>query len=184
MRRLHLICFRCTEQPTSLLLPALLTSFKKRTYPRYEYKRDRSIWPKREDLLAYEEALELEMYLEEVMAKLPEKDKAQKTPAPLGGSVAPTTPIGQILRIPKTPFKIPKDPPLPGSGVEEAEEAVEDVSEPIDVEEEEANIQKAKRVKELLYEKIYPRWKEFIEAKSREGCSNRKPSLERFEPGM
>ncbi len=121
------------------------------------------------------------------MTKLLEKDKAQKTPAPLGSSVAPATPIGQILRIPKTPFKTPKDPPLLSRGVEEAEELAEDVSallEPIDVEEEEANIQKAKRVKDLLYEKIYPRWKEFIEAKSKEGCSNRKPGLERFEPGM
>ncbi|KAF8726453.1 hypothetical protein AX14_007863 [Amanita brunnescens Koide BX004] len=187
VRRLHLICFRCTEQPTSLLLPALLTSFKKRTYPRYQYKRDKSIWPTREDLMAYEAALELELYLEEVMTKLPEKGSAARTPAPLGGPVAPTTPIGQILRTPKTPLKTPKDPPLLDCNVkEEAQGQVEDVSaliEVIDVEEEDANIQKAKRVKELLYDKIYPRWREFIEAKSREGCSNRNPGLERFEPG-
>ena len=166
----------------------MLTSFKKRTYPRYEYKRDKSIWPTREDLLAYEEALELELYLEEVMTKLPEKDRAPRTPAPVGGSVAPATPIGQILRTPKTPFETPKDPPVLGSGVkDEAEGQVGDVSallEVIDVEEEDTSIQKAKRVKELLYEKIYPRWKESIEAKSREGSLNRKPGLERFEPGV
>jgi Fanconi-associated nuclease 1 len=164
----------------------LLTSFKKRTYPRYEYKRDKSIWPTREDLLAYEEALELELYLEEVMTKLPEKDRTPRTS--LGGSMTPATPIGQILRTPKTPLKTPKDPPVLGNGVkEEAEGHIGDLSalhEVIDVEEGDASIQKAKRVKELLYEKIYPRWKESIEAKSREGSWNRKPGLERFEPGM
>ena len=163
----------------------MLTSFKKRTYPRYEYKRDKSIWPTREDLLAYEEALELELYLEEVMTKLPEKDRTPRTPAPLGGSVAPGTPIGQILRTPETPFKTPKDPSVLGSGVkEETEEDVSALHDVIDVEEGDASIQKAKRVKELLYEKIYPRWKESIEAKSREESWNRKPGLERFEPGM
>ena len=163
----------------------MLTSFKKRTYPRYEYKRDKSIWPTREDLLAYEEALELELYLEEVMTKLPEKDRMPRTPAPLGGSVALATPIGQILRTPKSSLKTPKDPPVLGSVVkEETEGDVSALHDVIDVEEGDAGIQKAKRVKELLYEKIYPRWKESIEAKSREESWNRKPGLERFEPGM
>ena len=136
-------------------------------------------------MLAYEEALELELYLEEVMTKLPEKDRVPRTPVPLGGSVAPTTPIGQILRTPKTPLKTPKDPPVLGSGVKEEE--VGDVSailEVIDVEEGDASVQKAKRVKDLLYEQIYPRWKESIEAKSREESWDRKPGLERFEPGV
>ncbi|KAK2466657.1 hypothetical protein APHAL10511_000915 [Amanita phalloides] len=181
VQRLHLICFRCTEQPTSLLLPALLTSFKKRTYPKYKYNRDNSIWPTREDLLAYEEALELEAHLEKVMNKLPEKN------APLAELVAPATPIGQILRTPKARFKAPKDPPTFGSGVkEEVVDPVEDafaLPEVTHVEEEEANIRKARRVKELLHEKIYPNWKVFIDAKTREGWSSRKPGLERFDPG-
>ena len=182
VRRLHLVWFRCTEQPTSLLLPALLTSFRKRTYPQYRHKRDKSIWPTREDLLNYEEALELEAKLEEVASKTSEREREPKTPTP-------ATPIGKILCTPRTPFITPKGIPLLSSGgKEEPEEWNDDapvLPEVVDVEEEEeSSVRKAKKVKAFMDEKIYPKWKEFIEAKGREGCSARKPGLERFEPGM
>ncbi|KAF8623337.1 hypothetical protein AX15_006413 [Amanita polypyramis BW_CC] len=187
VQRLHLIYFRCTEQPTSLLLPALLASFRKRAYPQYKYERDKSIWPTREDLLEYEGALELETHLEEVMTKSQKEEREPKTLVLPGSSVTPVVPVGQILRTPRTLLKTPKDPPVLGSVVkEETEELSEDallLPALMDEEDEEANVRKARRVKELLYERIYSKWTRLIETKTREGQS-RKPGLERFEPGM
>ncbi|KAM6500213.1 VRR-NUC domain containing protein [Amanita muscaria] len=173
VRRLHLICFRCTEQPTALLLPALLTSFRKRAYPKYKYMRDKSIWPTRDDLLAYEEALALEVELEELGSKA--------APKVLQSSFRPsTTPIGNILRTPWTPFKTPKDSPLDSNTKQEAEDRTDDIPA---AEEEEASVRKAKKIREFLCQRIYPRWKENMEAKANGGCSTRKPGFERFEPG-
>ncbi|KAL5489948.1 hypothetical protein ACEPAI_4780 [Sanghuangporus weigelae] len=58
--RLHIIYFRSTEHPTSLLTPALLRRCRKRYYPLYTYVRTREIFTSREALIAYEEALRME----------------------------------------------------------------------------------------------------------------------------
>ncbi|KAL5511287.1 hypothetical protein ACEPAH_4503 [Sanghuangporus vaninii] len=58
--RLHIIYFRSTEHPTSLLTPALLRRCRKRYYPLYTYVRTRGIFTSREALIAYEEALRME----------------------------------------------------------------------------------------------------------------------------
>ncbi|KAF8630450.1 hypothetical protein AX17_005427 [Amanita inopinata Kibby_2008] len=182
VRRLHLIYFRCTEHPTSLLLPALLTSFKKRSYPQYTYVRDKSIWPTREDLLAYERALELEAELEEISIKLVETSRELKAPAPAGSSVLVTPSKNQA-----TPFKNVTPANVlyftPTTELEDRAENTPNVVEHLDVEEEEMSIRKAKKVKELLYEKIYPKWQRLIDAKCNGRYVTRKPGLERFEPG-
>lgn len=49
-----------TEHPTSLLTPALLRRCRKRYYPLYTYVRTTEIFPSRETLIAYEEALRME----------------------------------------------------------------------------------------------------------------------------
>ena len=49
-----------TEHPTSLLTPALLRRCRKRYYPLYTYVRTTEIFPSREALIAYEEALRME----------------------------------------------------------------------------------------------------------------------------
>ena len=123
------------------------------------------------------------------MTKLLAEERKLKAPALPGSLVTPTTLIGQILRTPRTPIKSPKDPsPVLGPAVkEEIEEQTVDVlllPEMIDLGEEEVSIRKARRVKELLYETIYPRWMESIEIRTREGSWSRKWGLERFEPGM
>lgn len=65
--RLHIIAYRGTEKPTRFCLPALLAGFKKWDFPEYRYERTAFIWPTRDDLLEYEEAL----YLDVEMDNLP-----------------------------------------------------------------------------------------------------------------
>lgn len=59
--------YREREYPASLMLPALLTVFKKRNYPPYEHTRDGNIWTSRDDIPEYEKALEAENVLEQIM---------------------------------------------------------------------------------------------------------------------
>ncbi|PFH51675.1 hypothetical protein AMATHDRAFT_58424 [Amanita thiersii Skay4041] len=180
VRRLHLICFRCTEHPTSLLLPALLTSFKKRSYPQYQHARDKTIWPTRKELLAYECALELEAALETI-----DSGSGKREPSTLTLDRYSVVSIGSGTNSPtRTPKKkVEAGPSRVGL---EQEEELPDVSAEVQLnaaEEEEASIRKARKVKELLYEQIYPKWKLLIADKTKEGSVKRKSGLERFEPG-
>lgn len=52
------------EHPTTLLTPALLKWCRKRYYANYTYVRTSTIFPNREALLAYEEALRMEAVME------------------------------------------------------------------------------------------------------------------------
>jgi len=84
VRRIHLIYYRETTHPVSILLPGLLSRFKKRNFTAYEYKRSDTIWLTRRDFLEYEIALELEQVLEELLD--PTNDQVVRlptaTPAP------------------------------------------------------------------------------------------------------
>jgi len=74
--RLHIIAYRGTEKPTRFCLPALLAGFKKWDFPEYRYERTAYIWPTREDLLEYEEALYLDVEMEDLAS-----EKGFRTPA-------------------------------------------------------------------------------------------------------
>jgi Fanconi-associated nuclease 1 len=85
IHRLHIVGFRATEHPTRLLLPSLLTHFRKRSYPAYIPVRHGSIWPRREDLLEFEEALLLRHRLDEIM----NPPKSKEVPTPLAKTPGP-----------------------------------------------------------------------------------------------
>ncbi|PPQ74783.1 hypothetical protein CVT26_004891 [Gymnopilus dilepis] len=79
VKRLHIIGYRVTEHPTALLLPELLSRFKKRSYTKVDHTRSNNIWTSREEVLAYEKALHLETLLDEVIEGPKDKDKVPQT---------------------------------------------------------------------------------------------------------
>jgi fanconi-associated nuclease 1 len=181
--RLNVIYERSIEYPKSFLVPSLLTSFKKRTYPQYSYNRDPTIWATRQDLLDYVEALRLEAAIELEMQGRPEQTDL-KTPIPGSGKPSATP----VPRTRATPFRTPLnsiDPshetatPLPAN-----EESGMDP--PGTENETEVNNPKAVRalaIKELFDCRIWPRWKELLETKDGQPMEDRTPGLVRFEPG-
>ena len=185
-RRLHVIAFRCTEHPKSLMLEALLTIFKKRKYADYEHARDRDIWPSRIELLDYEEALELEMHLDELLDSKPDEATIAKE---RGGSIvsakaraASATPGPSS----KPPLRSTKSAPVRSTRVVESpkeekwfnpeeDDVMEDVPDTFQV-------AKAKKIVQYLDDWILERWKLHLDFKT-ETNSTRTPSLQRFEPG-
>ncbi|OBZ69278.1 hypothetical protein A0H81_10732 [Grifola frondosa] len=59
-RRVHLVYFRSTQQVSTLLTPCILTRAHKRSYASYLFARTANIWSSRDELLEYEEAIDLE----------------------------------------------------------------------------------------------------------------------------
>ncbi|RDB22242.1 Fanconi-associated nuclease 1 [Hypsizygus marmoreus] len=188
--RLNVIYDRCTEYPKSLLLPSLLTSFKKRTYPEYKYARDRWIWANRRELLDYVEALRLEAAIEEELEPPKAPRLGTKTPVPgnnknhfvtpdfptPGGRTMETSMSGSsAMRCTKSPLCKEEE-----GGAGEPGELVMDVQE----EEVPVKVQSARRVKQVFDEQVFPRWTEFVAVKHEQGMRERAPGLERFEPGF
>ncbi|KAG2013336.1 hypothetical protein CC2G_010258 [Coprinopsis cinerea AmutBmut pab1-1] len=185
VRRIHVIAFRCTEHPPKLMLPALLTRFKKRTYAEYKHERDVDIWPSRIELVHYEEALELEMHLDQLLESKPEEQprgktvdpKARETPATPGPKrVTMKTPRASKTTAPSTPREgeyIDFGPD--GWDIDEEEE--EETPEPDD-----PKIKKAKQIVKHLDEWILQRWTLWLEWKHHRNAG-RTPALQRFEPG-
>lgn len=171
--RLHIIAYRATEKSTKYCLPALLAGFKKWNFPQYAYERDGTIWPTREHFLEYEEAL----YLEVEMDNLPEDPTADlrcKTPMLLVNG--PTTP----LRTPQTKqvastSKLVKGETTLLFQAEEEERGRESQS-----------VQRARHIKKLFKEQIEPKWKALLARKDQEKGKTvvRSPGLERFEAGL
>ncbi|GLB34607.1 putative VRR_NUC [Lyophyllum shimeji] len=192
--RINVIYDRCTEYPKSLLVPSLLTSFKKRTYPQYNYTRDSTIWETREEFLDYFEALKLEAAIETELEPSPPGRPRTKTPTPFHGTrnkfvtPAPPTPgrsLSTPLRTPmstasaklftESPAVPKKEEDLPFAvGIRDGEGAAE---EPI-------KIQAARRVKKLFDEAMLPKWRELVVYKQERDIRERTPGLERFEPGF
>ena len=81
-----------------------------------------------------------------------------------------------------TPLRTPNslrltESPLCKNGKEkgvEDDEAVEEVS---------IGVQRARNVKKVFDEKVFPRWKELVAVKNESRFIERTPGLERFEPG-
>ncbi|KAF5373813.1 hypothetical protein D9758_000974 [Tetrapyrgos nigripes] len=76
LRRLQVIYYRSTEHLPSLLLPSLLTHFKKRVYPPYTHARS-SIWANREEFLKYERALDILEMIEKITSDKAEAERAR-----------------------------------------------------------------------------------------------------------
>lgn len=171
IRRLHIISYRSTEHPPSLLLPGLLTSFKKRTYAAYKHTRDPAIWTTREELLHYELALELEAKIDELLETKPETF----------GAVPP-----RKFRTPVTPGaeRATRSPVTTRRSNSVAQEMATGVNNIVPEAEAEVTpqIQKARKMKEI-FATIYSKWKELVCLKQEQGIIPRTPGLERFQPG-
>jgi hypothetical protein len=129
-----------TEYTQTLLTSALLTRFRKRFYPSYEYTRTADIWRTRDDLLAYEEALELE--------------------ALVSGMIDGTSAFGQMnIASPATPrLNV-------GASAVTKEETIPVDTEGAEVKLESTKVQNARRVRDIFVRYIYPRWKELAQTR-------------------
>ncbi|KAF9478486.1 hypothetical protein BDN70DRAFT_895676 [Pholiota conissans] len=180
VRRLHIIYYREIEHPTALLLPSLLTTFKKRHYAEYNTLRSTDIWTSREELLQYEKALEIEQLLLEILDPPPEKvvTRATKTPARVRDKFAtPITPRkeGATSTSLKTPLKTPikNEDSLPWG-----DEPLEDELAP--------EVRKEIKVKEHLEQWLLPQWQQHLAVRIAQDLgelADRSPGLARFETG-
>ncbi|KAF9025775.1 hypothetical protein BDZ89DRAFT_1068019 [Hymenopellis radicata] len=160
VRRMCIIYYRSTHMPRDILRPSLLSEFKKRTYPKYNYKRS-TVYETRENLLEFEDALELEDELQAIL------DADEDT-------LLSSTQDDKV----KTPAVGAGTPGLPPSQRQEAEDdmEVDDIPEP----------QTALEIRNT----ILPRWRKCVKAKREEMAANGqadvdlRPGLDRFEPGF
>lgn len=165
------------------MLPALLTVFKKRNYPPYEYKRDGNIWTSRDDILEYEMALEAEKALEQIM----------ETPADTGGRRATKTPgCGRdefVTPAPRRAFTTPLT--TPGSVTDTCRSKMPKKEEGVDHtyldEAEEQTVtasSKDQNMVNYLKDCIFPKWRELLSIREAQAGQSRSAALERFETGM
>ncbi|KIJ16849.1 hypothetical protein PAXINDRAFT_98635 [Paxillus involutus ATCC 200175] len=163
IRRANLVYFRLTQYTPSLLVAALLSQFKKRAYPAYEYERTKHIWPTRQALLDYEEVLILEGEVDALLGG--------NVPGMIGRAAGSKTPAVGPLPTPVTP----------GSAKSKVRRVKfdDDDTEP-EVKPDNARVRGARRVKEI-FERLYPRWQDLARIKGEE--DGRRYGLERFDCG-
>ncbi|KAF7298051.1 Fanconi-associated nuclease [Mycena chlorophos] len=160
--RVHIIWFRSTEIPEALFSPALLASFKKQVYAEYEHRRDPTIWPGRDAFLEYEEMLNVERIVDELLVPEPKNGGRASTAAPPQVIVPPSTPGFDKL----SPVKRDVSTLLPG------QEPTED----------NPNLRKMHAILELVRDRLLEQFKQhIILAKTLE--DERKPEFVRFESG-
>ncbi|EGN95749.1 hypothetical protein SERLA73DRAFT_76815 [Serpula lacrymans var. lacrymans S7.3] len=184
VRRAHLVCFRLTQHAQTLLTSSILCQAKKRCYPAYAWSRTPDIWPSREALMAYEEALELEAQVDAIF------DGSVPTSFVRGRSAASKTPARVTehrFRTPSTPGSVlrpsisdsSESPDQKGKGkarfVEDADEGVK-----AETKDDSPRVQEARAVK-AIFEEIYPRWQAQVITKGEE--DGRRFGLERFDCG-
>ena len=165
--------FRSTQYTEELLTPALLARAKKREYAAYTSTRTSDIWPTREALLAYEEALEIEGKIDALLDGGsawpnggPRRSTASRTPVPTAES---------RYRTPVTPRHATRA----GSAATSDSPVV--VKRELKVEEESERVRNARKVKELM-ETVYPKWIDLVQTKRED--NPRRKGLERFDCGM
>ncbi|KJA24271.1 hypothetical protein HYPSUDRAFT_200765 [Hypholoma sublateritium FD-334 SS-4] len=198
VRRLHIIYYREIDYPTTLLLPSLLTKFKKWNYTPYNTTRSTEIWESRYEYLEYEKALEAEHCVLEIIDPPPEKPGRKATKAPSRSRNQFTTPMTPRLAGPSTtPLKTPVrtlrsvslfsqlDSPtsINAEGLCDGSVAGE---EPADDDEFVPEVKKEERVKECLEKYIFPIWQEHLvarAAKELQDYTDRPSGLQRFETG-
>ncbi|KAJ3554977.1 hypothetical protein NP233_g12311 [Leucocoprinus birnbaumii] len=177
--RLHIIAYRGTEKPTKLCLPALLAGFKKWNFPEYRYERTGSIWPTRQELLEYEEAL----YLDVEMENPPEDASTTANSTAETRLKTPSTPA----KAPSTPLKTSKTEQAAGTPKTEEEEQSSSMQTNDDDYEAKGSqtVQRARHATKLYKECIEAKWKALLVRKDSEKGKEvmRASGLERFEAG-
>jgi Fanconi-associated nuclease 1 len=179
VRRLHIIYFRETEHPTDILLPALLSTFKKRNFTPVTHKRTSKVWASRKELLQYERALELDKLLDEIEEESVSK-RATKTPAPRIKRESFTTPVtpgsSRDFSTPlKTPIKQSAKPKSDWNGET-------DIFESINLDEDVIQTTREQKIKKHFDDWVYPGWQELVAVED-EGVRPRPIGLERFDAG-
>lgn len=194
VRRANIIYFRLTQSSQSLLLPALLSRFKKRSYADISFTRTKDIWPTRDALLAYEQALEQEELVDAAFAgnfapagaerelKTPAAGELQfKTPViPSTVHGALQTPIS--TKTVQTPVSDTfATPASSGKGNLQSKCGASVKTEKPDS----VRVRGARLVKEI-FEEVYPHWQALVKMKSEGGLEGKERGygLERFESGM
>ncbi|RDX56460.1 hypothetical protein OH76DRAFT_1550917 [Lentinus brumalis] len=171
-RRANLVYFRSTQHSPDMLTPAILSRAKKRSYADYPYHRTPNIWPTRDDLIAYEEALMIEAEVDVLLDGLTPsnsfgtrgRSSVSRTPAPTGGRLkTPITPAKDRKGIDSPVVTSSTQKGLGGGGEEET-----------------VRQRNAREVKAIL-EGLLQRWKDLVADKA-EGDPRRR-GLERFECG-
>ena len=186
VERINVLDERATLFPKSLLLPALLTCFKKRTYPDYKHARTSNIWSCREELIQYVAALELEAILDQALES-PIGSRKLATKIPGSTTFIPPATPGPGRNI-TTPLRTPN-----GSEVRYAEtpmkEAAPEMAESTQCDQESVlpealvKLEKATKMKGIFETLIIPRWQALVAAKQEGNARVRPSALERFEPG-
>ncbi|KAH8117012.1 VRR-NUC domain-containing protein [Phellopilus nigrolimitatus] len=193
--RLHIIYFRSTEHPTSLLTPALLRRCRKRYYPLYTYVRTPEIFTSREALVAYEEALRMEAAVDlmlegnidvelaqehiDAWANGREKDATLNAPPPhtLRGRASSPTDINDGGKENQPDMRMIQARNRSVSVLAKVE---------VDDEPPEANVKESQTIANARYivsvfERVYPRWQELVEQRGE--LDARPHGLERFDEG-
>ncbi|KAF7727731.1 hypothetical protein EC973_007190 [Apophysomyces ossiformis] len=77
-QRIHLVYYRTTdpEASTKVMSSAILARLSRRNFPDYTVERTNYVWKSRQDLLAYEEALDLHRRFDEQVAKATSEKQA------------------------------------------------------------------------------------------------------------
>lgn len=149
--------------PRDLMRPSLLSEFKKRTYPKYNYKRS-AIFDTRDDVLAFEAALELEDELQAILDADDEAIQAHAAATPKPDEPAPS-----------------QRAPTQADEEEEMDIDDEPLEPPTSLE------LKSLRVKQMLEETILPKWRKCVsdkkESLKQSAGLEARPGLDRFEPG-
>jgi len=179
-----------TQPSQSLLLPALLSRFKKRCYASVASTRTRDIWPTREALLAYEEALRQEEIVDAVLAgdfAAVEMKREFKTPGADGlqfrTPVTPSTDPG-VLKTPSS-TKTVRVPASERKGRLRSESALK-TSASVKIEKSDSVRVLGARIVKNILEEVYPHWEALVKVKCEDACAEKvkRYGLERFESGM
>ncbi|KZT27328.1 hypothetical protein NEOLEDRAFT_1110695 [Neolentinus lepideus HHB14362 ss-1] len=164
-RRVNLVYLRSTQYSPTLLTESILVKARKRVYNRVGYTRTRDIWPTREALLAYEDALLLEAKVDELLGATP-------------GS-ASSSPRGRSITVPDA-ATITQTQTRATSSAEKGKGSSVGSGWDIEIPKESPRVQAARQVKGI-FEVVYPQWRALVAAKAEE--EGRAGGLERFDCG-
>ena len=152
---------------------AILARVKRRKYAEYQYSRTSTIWPTRQTLLDYEEALRLEAQVDELLtgtngggSRSRSRSIASKTPVPPDTS-------------PTKRRKTDGSSPVKKSSIEDDNDFVP--LKAITFIEEKASVQNAKAVKDI-FDGIHKRWTQLVSEEGKQEA--RTQGLERFHHGQ
>ncbi|KAI0062194.1 hypothetical protein BV25DRAFT_1916125 [Artomyces pyxidatus] len=168
LRRLNLVYYRCTEHTTNILTPSILNRARKRNYANYIHTRTSHIWPSREALIAYEQALALEAEIDTLLDGSSSASARSRSRSVLSRTPAPRAELRSTS-------------PIKRKGPEDKENVKDDPDDDQDeVIEESARVKDARAIK-CIFEEVYPKWVALVLTKGDE--DGRQRGLERFDEG-